>query len=324
MITQSPESAMPEPYKTYVKQRSEAIAKELEPVVGETDVQLCPRAIVPEEKIFHEKDSIVYGAVVDQLDAGYKSALYNGSAGHNTSAISTIDVERVLNYAMSLFLTDRKVRIKDPLESDGQGQYVISNIYDLKNLLHGPLANKEVVAMPHLDTVFDRVSVGMIALKKAGCYVYIGRETMIKHDGREVYGGTDLGLCRLENRTLLEQIAYHFDIPFSILCMGQQAIKNYCEGLHVAEVGRVSVDILNGKHDNDSEARAMVVDVTPRVGGATPAEVLAIGAIHATPGALALARTQLLYNPVQSPQTGTNFIDTETLVINAKIEAVIS
>jgi hypothetical protein len=43
MVVQSP---MPEPYKTYVAQRSAAIATVLETVVGEANVQLCPRAII--------------------------------------------------------------------------------------------------------------------------------------------------------------------------------------------------------------------------------------------------------------------------------------
>lgn len=328
MITQSPESAMPEPYRTYVRQRSEAIAKELEPVVGETDVQLCPRAILPEERIFNTDGSIVYGAVVDDLSHGLKSHLYYGCYDSSNRGIVTDNLSKARQYAQEYITSGSRVRVKDPRESDGQGQYIISSIFELEALFCdlNVFDGHEMVIMPHLEKITERVSIGMIALKQAGTYFYVGREEMAEHEGRKVYGGTQLGLCSSDDKDLLKDIAHYFDIPPHILRMGLGAIRSYCFNQFygdIKEVGRLSFDVLEGTTHNGNKVTS-VVDITPRVGGATPAKVLAIGAIHTTPGALALTRSQLLYNPAQSPRTGTNFIDTETLVINAKIEAVIS
>src|SRR5438477_494633 len=81
MIRQSPETPMGEPHRTYIEQRAEAIEDVLSPIVGDTNVQLCPRAILPHEAIFSDP-AIIYGCVVEEERHGHKTVLYDGSLGH--------------------------------------------------------------------------------------------------------------------------------------------------------------------------------------------------------------------------------------------------
>ena len=70
---------MPEPYKTYVAQRAKKIAiilGSIDALQSEKDMQLCPRAITPDEVVV---DGRVYGCVVSDLTAGYKSVLYKAN-----------------------------------------------------------------------------------------------------------------------------------------------------------------------------------------------------------------------------------------------------
>ncbi len=88
-------------------------------------------------------------------------------------------------------------------------------------------------------------------------------------------------------------------------------------GAMCIQVGRVSIDVLNGKADNGDNVQS-AVDVTPRVGGATPAEVLAMAAMRQAL-TVCYASSRLFYSPVSKPTSGTIFIDSPELIINAEI-----
>ncbi len=322
MIIQSPESEMPEPYTTYVRQRSETIASVLKEVVEGSNVQLCPRAITPGEQIFKESGAIVYGAVVKDISDGYKSVLYSPRfSALGNRGIATANPQKAAEYTARQLTAGNRVRIKDPHESDGQGQHIAETIDDTLDIFQSINSDNKlgVVLMPHLEKVMQRISIGRIALGGLGTFYYIGREKTLIHQGVECYGGTSLGLFHGGSRTRQAEVEQRLDIPSSLSRMGIAALGSY-EKLVLA-MGRVSVDVIEGVTDNGTRLQD-IIDITPRVGGTTPAEVLAIREIHKDKNAVCFSASQLLYNPNASPKTGTNFIDTSSLVINAQVQEV--
>jgi hypothetical protein len=315
MIKQSPESIMPEPFKTYVRQRSEAIGTVLCDIVGDANVQLCPRAIPPEERIFN--DGYVYGTIVQDIKDGYKSVLYRPE--FFGQGIVTSSLKNATDYAASQFSSGNRVRLKDPRESDCQGQHTVETISETEDVFKDVIRDNEIgcVLMPHLDTVLQRISVGQIDLLTLGKFTYAGREKMTLRDGQEVYGGTQLGLFRAGNGSLQQQVSEHFEIPNRLIELGLDALNRY-ENIALF-CGAVSVDVVEGITDNGQKLYD-VLDLTPRVGGTTPAVVLALREIYQDTSAIAYATSELYYDSDRAPLTGTNFIDTKSLVINAQID----
>jgi len=165
MITQSPESYMPEPYKTYIKQRSESISKTLIPIIGDADIQLCPRAITENERIFSDPNSQIYGAVVKEVEHGHKSILYSDL--FNNSGIATTDLESAILYATDQFQKGNRIRVKDPSESGGYGQHTIKSIDQLAPIFNQITNGNEfgIVLMPYMNKIINRLSIGKVALK---------------------------------------------------------------------------------------------------------------------------------------------------------------
>ncbi len=320
MIVQSPESAMPEPYRTYVRQRNETISSVLGEVVKDNNVQLCPRAITSDEQIFPIDNSYIYGVVVKELKDGYKSVLYSNNP--NSIGIATSSLEEAKEYTEAQIKRGNRVRIKDPRESDGRGQYTVESTDELLSVFHeiNKDSNFGCVLMPYLDRILHRISVGHIALGKIGEFTYLGREETVTHGSSEVYGGTTLGLFHSSSEVYKTQVERYFDIPPYLTDLGKKAILEYVK--LSLRYGRVSVDVVEGVTDSGEIVRD-VIDVTPRVGGTTPAETLSLAQIHTDQEAVCYASSKLIYDPIVSPTTGVNFVDTDTLVINAQIHDVI-
>jgi hypothetical protein len=173
--------------------------------------------------------------------------------------------------------------------------------------------------MPHLNELLHRVSVGRINLGRFGVYSYFGTEDNIIHDGQNVYGGTSIGLFAnsYAGRSL---VVRKLEIPEHLVNAGLAAIEHYHQ--IASTIGRVSVDVIEGITDNGSRLTS-VVDITPRVGGVTPAEILAIGEVGDNRESICFSTSQLIYNPEYIPKTGKNFIETNTLIINARIDEVV-
>lgn len=310
---------MPEPYKTYVRQRSETITAILQDVVGDVDVQLCPRAITPDERVFPPDNSYVYGTIVKTPTDGHKSVLY--SPAFRNSGVATTNPQEALRYAQEQIKKGNRIRLKDPRESDGQGQHSVESIDELLPVFHEIVetSGSGCVLMPHLDKISHRISVGQLSLGALGKFCYLGREETVLHDGVEVYGGTALGLFHGDARESEAQVEQHFDIPEHLVKMGKTALDAYSK--IALYTGRVSVDVIEGLTDGGEVFRG-VIDVTPRIGGTTPAEVLALREIHNREEALCFASSKLIYDPPLSPTSGVNFIDTDKLIINAQIYEV--
>ena len=320
MIVQSPESEMSEPFKTWVRQRSESIARVLKEVVGDSNVQLCPRAITPDEQIFPEATSCVYGVVVREKKDGYKSILYTDNFGHR-HGITTSNPEDAVTYVTSQIRKGNRVRMKDPRESDSQGQHTVESVDQMMPIFEEIVKNTELgcVFMPYLPVIRERISVGRIVLGQFGAYTYFGREETTLRDNTVVYGGTELGLFRSNMSEAEISVRKHFGIPPKLTDLGKTALDRYSRV--AISIGRVSVDVIEGITDS-GETICDVIDLTPRAGGTTPAEILAIREIHQGKDSPCYASSKLIYNPNLNtrPKSGINFIDTDTLIVNGQIQ----
>lgn len=166
MIVQSPESPMPEPYKSYVDERAGNIAATLGTIVGEeTDVQLCPRVILPAERYFREgPEALVYGCIAPSHENGYKSALYRETDPGTAHGIVARTVQRAESYASLLIQRGDRVRIKDPEGTNCMGQSVAATMPEVNSFFRVEVPPKEMILMPHLNKIIDRFSIGRIQL----------------------------------------------------------------------------------------------------------------------------------------------------------------
>ncbi len=115
MIVASPESDMPEPYNGYIEARAIVIARTLEAIVGEVNVQLCPRAILPSERHFGvaeqtTTDALIYGCVVKQREDGDKSVLHKMNNGSPDMGIVAHSRDAGLAYAETVLRAGNRVR----------------------------------------------------------------------------------------------------------------------------------------------------------------------------------------------------------------------
>lgn len=324
MIIQSPESEMPEPYKTYVRQRNHCIASELEEIADGNNIQLCPRAITTDERIFNGDEDILYGVLVNNEADGYKSVLYSPVFRKDaTNGTVARTIEEAFQYAAQQFEAGNRVRVKDPGQSDGKGQRTVETTKELEETFLSIPAYGDttgVVLMPHVN-VTQRISIGRIMLGAPGNFFYLGNEHTQAHNGETVYGGTTLGLFKgycPAGRSIVEK---YLGLSPRLVSMGMMAIEAYDQ--IALEANRVSVDVVEGFTDNGTRFQD-VIDITPRIGGTTPAEVLAIKEICKGVGRIMIAKSQLIYDPEASPGRGVNFVNTDTLVINAEVLEVIT
>lgn len=314
MIIHSPESTALEPYYSYVTQRAQTVAETLRPFVGDTNVQLCPRPILPHEQVFpDDPQAIIFGSVVRRPEDGEKSVLYDQERAHGIVAYS---IEEAADFAGKLFARGDCVRFKDPRASDSHGQTRAETPEEAADFLanFGDLEQCGIIVMPHLAKITDRYAIAEIDLGEHGRYVRLGRELAFEHSDRLGYGGTDIGLVRADDTEALLRLEQKLQIPPSVRKMAQLSLWLFAE--RAVRVGYASVDVLEGYTDSGRPV-ADVIDLTSRVGGATPAEVEALAALH--DGArIAYSRSRLHYSPTE-PDDGKLYVVTPSLVITAQV-----
>ena len=260
---------------------------------------------------------VFIGTVVKVPSDGYKSALYGlntpGTVDLTGSGIATDCIKCLAKYREDQEKEDSPTRIKDPKASDSNGQFVVENPDEMYSAVNeiGNGEKVEVVAMPNLQEIKDRISVGAIKIGKF-VYLHIGREKTATYNGKEVYGGTNGVVVKAGDNTALELACIELDIDPSIVELGLEALRRYCK---LASSGLVSVDVISGFAENGEEFEG-VVDVTPRIGGATPMQIVAIEALRQESRyqhnpTRVLAKSHLLYNSGSGDNLhGTIFADT--------------
>lgn len=318
-VTYVYDPSVPLPYDGYIKQRSEKTGEVLLGFIPNQHIVLCSRHITPQE-LPPDTSALTYGVVVDDLSLGHKDTLYGlnskGTKDITGSGIATNCMHCLKAYCDSQLDVGISVRLKDSTASDSNGQAVVSSIEDFYSAVETLGLKNKLVAMPNLTEINDRLSIGVINLGTFGAFAYFGREDTTNHNGRECYGGTDIALFNAGDTLAHEAALKELQIDPQSADLGLEALKRY--GRLATVLGRASVDCINGVTDNGSSFTG-VIDLTPRVGGVTPAEVLAIKALRCDKAILALAKSKLEYNPPRNCLSGTIFVDSDELRITAKV-----
>jgi hypothetical protein len=315
---------MAEPYKSYVNERAENIAAKLATIVGDTNVQLCPRAILPEERYFPAaSNALVYGCITSEHGDGYKTVLYDQADPEAVHGVTVGTLHQAAAYASTLISRGDRVRVKDPKGTNCMGQSVASSVPEVCTAFEKE-GLEEVILMPHLSKIADRFSAGTIRLGGHGTFQYVGREYITTTDEEaEKYAGVDLIVARHGDGGALRRAAKKLDMPDRILALSKSGLNRAAD--RMVYDGRVSVDLLSGTTDSGRTIEA-AVDITPRVGNNTPAEIEAIAALKADPrAALACASVRLHFKSAEEKTFAaldTRYVDSSALVVAAKVTEV--
>ncbi|WNL44117.1 DUF3182 family protein [Dyella sp. BiH032] len=188
-----------------------------------------------------------------------------------------------LRTATGQLLREGGVRIKSPRDMGGQGQRVVKTVDELEPLIEsmgpGPWLEDGLVVERNLDEVAT-ISVGQVVLDGIQA-TYVGRQRLIRnHDGDMVYGGTDL-LCTRGDFEALRQLPLTGDQRLAVeqaRCYHDEAIRCF-PGTYAS---RANYDVAQGK-DANGRWYSGVLEQSWRIGGASAAEVEAVGSLLAHP-----------------------------------------
>ncbi|MGH7158365.1 MAG: DUF3182 family protein [Candidatus Saccharimonadales bacterium] len=192
------------------------------------------------------------------------------------------------------------VRCKDPTRDGSGGQWIIKDSGHLEQIIAGlpadQISEQGIVLEPNL---FDpqTLSVGQIYLD-GKFYSYFGhQESTTSPKGNSTYGGTTLTMVR----GTFETLATTSSEP--IIRRAVQQAKTVYDAYSIYEpiISRANFDVVRGEAKNN-QILSGVVDQSLRIGGATPAEVLAIEALKAQPSAQQVtSRVTIRWNPESTP-----------------------
>ncbi|WP_248920709.1 DUF3182 family protein [Pseudomonas entomophila] len=210
--------------------------------------------------------------------------------------------------AAELLLREGPVRIKPVQACAGRGQQVIIDGQALEPLLAAmdeqQLGLWGLVLEEDLDAV-ETFSVGQVRV--AGLTLsYHGIQHLTRdHAGAEVYGGSDLVIVRGDYQQLLQlPLEGHLRLAINQAMTYEEAAERYMPGFIAS---RRNYDIARGQ-DHHGHLRSGVLEQSWRLGGASPAEVLALEAFAADPRLDQLcASTHEVFGEAQLPADATLF-----------------
>lgn len=175
------------------------------------------------------------------------------------------------------------VRAKDPAGVGGVGQWVVKSVAELDELLaelgSERLAQHGLVLERNLNEVATH-SVGQV---QVGAHIasYFGTQGLTRNGrGDEVYGGSDLVVCRGGFEELLRQ-----PLPPTVRRAVEQSLVFHRAALECFPdmmASRCNYDVASGV-DDDGRALSGVLEQSWRVGGASGAEAAALHAFKADP-----------------------------------------
>jgi hypothetical protein len=206
-----------------------------------------------------------------------------------------------LREAAGALLREGRVRIKSPYDSGGLGQRVIDTLAELEPLIeargHGPWLEDGLVVERNLSDVAT-ISVGTVLLDGIQAS-YVGRQRGARnHGGAMVYGGTDL-LCTRGDLEALRQLPLTGDQRLAV----EQARCYHDEALACFPgtfASRANYDVAQGR-DDGGRWYSGVLEQSWRIGGASAAEVEAVGALLDHPSRRAVwAATRESYDPAET------------------------
>jgi hypothetical protein len=265
----------------------------------------------------------VFGGVVPMDFVATKSITHplieNGSAPEGWAAEFATTVEPCVLRGFTAFTRDDAhrageqllqhgpVRIKRSQGIGGGGQWLIENLHELSERLHSiedcEITSTGVVIEEHLENV-TTYSVGRVRAAGVTCS-YWGTQRLTRNNhGAEVYGGTDLRFVR-GGFDALDEFALSSDVRCAIAqARAYDTAASTCFPGFFAS--RRNYDVARGV-DNDGTVRSGVLEQSWRAGGASGAEIAAIGLLqrNATLRAIRASTTELYGDAVEPPPEAT-------------------
>lgn len=173
-----------------------------------------------------------------------------------------------------------QVRLKDPSAEGGNGQRTVDSLEGMQRILTG-ISPKEIkedgLVLEHNILTPDTLSIGQIYMD-GSYFSYFGHQHTVLLDGEPTYGGTTL---TMHYGTLGELSAQLKD-------GNVRTAVDQARGVHGAYshydpiVSRLNFDVVQG-WDVNGVFYSGVVDQSFRIGGASPAEVVAIRELQHDP-----------------------------------------
>lgn len=222
-----------------------------------------------------------------------------------------------------LLLAKGPVRIKDVCGKAGLGQQVVHDATELEAALMledaGELARCGIVLEENLGDVVT-YSVGTVELGGQTVSYWGTQNLTTDHQGREVYGGSDLHVVR-GRLAALESL----DLPKSLV-RAIRCAATFDEAAHTAYpdiiLTRRNYDVIEGT-DAGGKRRIGVLEQSWRVGGASGAEIAALEAFQAEPDTQAVrCSTVELYNIATPPIGATIYYQGVDPVVGAMTKYV--
>lgn len=345
---------IPEPYAGYIKRRNAEVGKCLATLTGSrflgsviegSEVDSKGIYYVPAKPILKEKAKVLgvkstedlFGGVVEHSVHADKAILHltptltsSAPEGYLRSfALSVRDAvlpgysaftdEDALHAFQLLNAAGEVVLVKDPSQSDADGQVKVKSQGELMGLLRAipvdVLSQKGMVLEAFVQDPVTQ-SVGQVYID-GKVYCYFGQQTSVFHEGRNKYGGTRVEMYRGEIENLPK-----FAPNESLRIAVAQSIKvRDAFSIYDPVISRMNFDIVQGINAK-GEFVSGVTDQSFRLGGASPAEVLAIEELEENPAhKSAIAEVLLGYDPLERPDLKEVkvFLDEPTLLISARL-----
>jgi hypothetical protein len=344
----------PEPYNRYIMGRNEQIAKAIAKILGVSTVlsgsgiaddscyQIPSSTITLSEAERRGVRSVddLYGVAIGVNDIpGSKVSLHRviGSSPHGYSrsvanslterglvlpGYSVFNIESAQLAFQALHNDDYSVRLKDPRQSDSGGQWVVECETDLLDVLQRlpELGTHGVVLESNLSDT-STLSMGSVIIDGV-CYSFLARQFDVKHLGKTRFGGGQVTFYQCE----LSDLADNVDDEYLKVAIEKASSAHDVFSQYEPIASRFSYDVLTGVASNGNMLSG-VSDQTFRVGGYTPAEVLAIERLHSTANIKGAnldsvtALVRLIYDPTDDDRESAHiiFLDVAELMIVANL-----
>ncbi|WP_164857365.1 DUF3182 family protein [Sphingomonas crocodyli] len=292
-------------------QRAEALEGRILLVPGDTIVASASTAAHSELMIlggmvpaaFVATKAITHGLVDEEatrpLEWSTEMARRLGDAAlEGFTAFSIEDARR----AGRLLLERGPVRVKDVCGKAGLGQYVVRTETDLDRCLAQEdarmIANCGIVLEANLSDVVT-YSVGSVSLGAHQISYWGSQNLTTDHQGREVYGGSDLYAVR-GGFDVLAGLQLPVSLAKAVACatlFDEAAQAAYPD----IRFSRRNYDVIEGT-DSQGLRRIAILEQSWRIGGASGAEIAAFKALAAEPATEAVrCSTVEIYDVVEPP-----------------------
>jgi hypothetical protein len=304
----TPENPPPGYLPDYARTRNHAVARVISNLINgsliDSSAPTTGAYIIPDRPLYkHESDKLgiagpddLYGGVVAMKLHHDKAILHTlvdsdaeGHAGYSSQFAQEVSNATLPGYtafspqdALRGYIHLRQegfsIRCKDPSGEGGGDQYSVTSLDHLEQIFKSmspeKIAREGVVLEPNIIDPAT-LSIGQISL--GGKYFsYYGNQHSTLLDGESTYGGTTLTMFR----GTLSDLSDRIKDPAIKTAVVQAQVVRGAYSHYDPIISRLNFDVVQGE-DQSGVFHSGVVDQSLRIGGASPAEVIAIQELEA-------------------------------------------